>query len=287
MLWEGFSISVHKSLMFTRFSGGLGNQIYGLCTAWLISEIANVKILLSDATVDNPQYTNRVFNIFEIDFTNVVQDRISRKRLWPAFDLLFRALSKVARKKWIPGEVEFDENAELIAGSIRFLTQIRCDSRLAAKARARGFPTTVRLKDPSAEYKMLLSETLNTRVLAVHLRLTDIRSFESGNRMLNQDYFARNIERITSRDSIEAVWVFSDEPDAIPEFLPAHLKVRSISSSYSLTACEELVLMSQCDALLGSRSTFSFWASFWNSNQERIYYPGPVAGFELWHDSLI
>jgi hypothetical protein len=278
---------VHKSSVFTRLSGGLGNQIYGLCTAWLICEIADAKIVLTETTVDNPQYANRVFDIFEIDFTNVVQDRVSKKRTLPALNLLFQALSRAARRKWIPGEVEFDENAELIPGSIRFFTHIQCDSRLAAKARARGFPASVKLKNPSAEYKSLESETLITRVLAVHLRLTDIRSFESGNRMLSQDYFERNIERITRRDAIEQVWVFSDEPDAIPEFLPVNLKVRSISSSYNLTACEELVLMSQCDALLGSRSTFSFWAGFWNSNQKRIYYPGPVAGFELWHDSTL
>ena len=278
---------MHKSFVFTRFSGGLGNQIYGLCTAWLVSEIADVKIFLGETAVDNPQYANRVFDLFEIDFTGVVQDRISRKSLSPAFDLLIRALSMVARKKWIPGEVEFDENTELIPGSARFFTHIKCDSRLAAKARTLGFPMTVKLRNPSPQYKSLESETLITRVLAVHLRLTDIRSFESGNRMLDQNYFARNIEKITREDSIDAVWVFSDEPDAIPEFLPASLKVRSISSSYNLTACEELVLMSKCHALLASRSTFSFWAGFWNSNQEKIYYPGPVAGFALWRDSLL
>ena len=142
------------------------------------------------------------------------------------------------------------------------------------------------LKKPSPEYKLLESEALSTRILAVHLRLTDIRTFESGNRMLSPDYFARNIGFILNRHSIDKIWVFSDEPSAVSDFLPASPNLRNISASGLLTACEELVLMSKCTALLGSRSTFSFWAGFWNSNQDNIYYPGTVVGFAEWHNSL-
>ena len=270
-----------------KLSGGLGNQIYGLCTAWLVSVFTNRKILLVPISIDNPQYSNREFDIFEIDFKDIVENKITERNVGVYAKLLLRALSSAVRRKWIPGEVRFDENFELIPSSIAFYTQNLCDSRLAAKARSLGFPITVDLKNPSAAYESMERETQTTRVLAVHLRLTDIRTFESGNRMLTPHYFARNIKFILDQKSIEEIWVFSDEPAAIPDFLPPDLKMRIVSSTSSLTVCEELVLMSKCAALLGSRSTFSFWAGFWNSNQDSIYYPGPVDGFEQWHDSLL
>jgi hypothetical protein len=278
---------VSKFPVLTKLSGGLGNQIYGLCNAWIISLMINRKILLEPILVDNPQYVNRVFDVFEIDFTTAVEERISKKGGWSAVRSLLIILSKAARRDWIPGIYKFDEDAELIPGSIKFCAQIQCDSRLAAKARAIGFPKIVGLKNPSLQYLSLELETHVKQILAVHLRLTDIRSFESGNRMLSPNYFARNIEMIYKQKSIEEVWVFSDEPNAIPDFIPSSFKIRSISSTSSLTVCEELVLMSKCSALLGSRSTFSFWACFWNSNQNSIYYPGEVDGFAWWHNSLI
>lgn len=275
-----------KLPLCTRLSGGLGNQIYGVCTSWFIARTSNRKILLGDTLIDNPQYLNRIFNVFDIDFTKTVEDKILANPYHSTYQFLLRCLSKAARKEWIPGEVKFDDNFEFNFRFSVFCTQIHCDSRIAAKARALGFPKKVDLKNPSPGYKLLESETFNTRILAVHLRLTDIRTFESGNRMLSSNYFERNIEFILNRHSIDAVWVFSDEPNAVSEFLPASIKLRNISSSRLLTACEELVLMSKCAALLGSRSTFSFWAGFWNSNQDSIYYPGPVAGFPRWNNSL-
>lgn len=276
-----------KLPVFARLSGGLGNQIYGICTSYLIAQASNRKIQLENILVDNPQYSNRIFDVFEIDFTNIVEDKISDNRLSPLKSILLRYFSKAARRNWIPGEVKFDDDSEFSPRQIMFCTQILCDSKLAAKARLLGFPRMVNLKNPSPEYKILELEALSIRILAVHLRLTDIRTFESGNRMLSPDYFARNIEFILNRHSVDKIWVFSDEPHAVSDFLPESPNLRNISSSRLLTACEELVLMSKCTALLGSKSTFSFWAGFWNSNQDNIYYPGPVAGFAAWHNSLL
>ena len=273
--------------LLTKLSGGLGNQIYGLCTSWLISLMLDKEIFLEHIAVDNPQHTNRVFDVFEIDFGTVVEERISQKKILPVYLLLLRGLSKAARNNWIPGKVKIDDNSEVAPRSIAFCTQLQCDSKVAAKARILGFPKTVNLKNPSTEYTALERETDDKRVLAVHLRLTDIRSFESGNRMLSPNYFARNIEVILEQQSIDEIWVFSDEPDAISDFIPSNLKLRSVSSTSSLTVCEELVLMSKCAALLGSRSTFSFWAGFWNPHQDSIYYPGDVEGFGRWNNSLI
>lgn len=276
-----------KLPVFTRLSGGLGNQIYGICASWLIAQASKRKILLEDVFIDNPQYSNRIFNLFEIDFTKTVEDKILVNRLRSIYRFFLRYLSKAVRRGWIPGEVKFDDNSEFSLRLSLFCTQIHCDSRIAAKARMLGFPKKVNLKNPSLEYNVLESEALNARILAVHLRLTDIRTFESGNRMLSPNYFERNIHLILNRHSIDEVWVFSDEPNAVSDFLPESTKLRNISSYGLLTPCEELVLMTRCAALLGSRSTFSFWAGFWNSNQDSIYYPGPVVGFPRWHNSLL
>jgi hypothetical protein len=105
--------------------------------------------------------------------------------------------------------------------------------------------------------------------------------------MLNPDYFNRNINLILGDHLIDLIWVFTDEPEAVFDFLPKNYSYQIISSSYKLSTSEELVLMSKCFVLLGSRSTFSFWAGYWNLNQRNIYYPGIVEGFPLWRNSLI
>jgi hypothetical protein len=272
--------------IYSRLSGGLGNQIYMLCLTWLVAQSKNQKILLDEASIDNPQHSNRVFDIFEIDFSTTVENRFTRIPSNSSEVTLYRFLARLARRKLIPGEIILGDDGLPLGNNVYFATKILCDSRIAARARELGFPKSVKIKNPSTGFQLLESSTQEENVLAVHLRLSDIRTFESGNRMLDPEYFSRNIRLIHREHTIDSIWVFTDEPEAVPDFLPIDFEYRVISSTNGLTTSEELVIMSKCSVLLGSRSTFSFWAGFWNLKQENIYYPGGVVGFPMWRDSL-
>lgn len=272
--------------IYSRLSGGLGNQIYGLCLTWLVAQGRNRNILIDDISIDNPQFSNRIFDIFEIDFSPIVEDRLNSTSLSPIMISVSRNLARLARRDLIPGEIKLGYNGLPTEKNFCFATRIHCDSRIAARARELGFPKSVTIKDRSADFKMLENMAHIENVLAIHLRLTDIRTFQSGDRMLNLDYFNRNIKLILGEHLIDSIWVFSDEPEAVSDFLPMDIDYQVISSTHKLSTSEELVLMSKCSVLLGSRSTFSFWAGFWNIKQENIYYPGVVEGFPSWRNSL-
>ena len=275
-----------KLPIFVRLSGGLGNQLYMLSLAWLAAVEQNRKVIIYETRIDNPQFSNRVFSIFDLTLTSRIASRIwkSPRNL---LHTLIGLLSKLAQRGLLPGDLNALKVAKGFSSPIYFSSRIMCDSFWAAKARDKGFGCNVGIANPGSDFKELSQQLRERSVLGVHLRLTDIRTFEGGNRLLPPEYFGRNIDRIQNNFRVDEIWVFSDEPSGVLEFVKPNEALKIISEGFDLSVCEELLLMSKCEVLLCSRSTFSFWAGFWNKNQSNIFYPGEVPGFPMWNNSLL
>ena len=76
------------------------------------------------------------------------------------------------------------------------------------------------------------------------------------------------------------------ESEVAAEMLGSEFELLEVSKSLNLTNIEELVLLSRADAILGSRSTFSWWACYWKETQSNIWYPDLNLCLDGWTFSL-
>jgi hypothetical protein len=156
-------------------------------------------------------------------------------------------------------------------------------------ARELGFPSKLDLMTTSKDFKSLESilNLPNRRsIIGVHIRLGDFRTWNNGAFMLSKKYYLDNLRTISDRFPENQVWVFSDEPAKASEMLGDGYELLEISKNFNLTNAEELVLLSRVDAILASRSTFSWWACYWKEIQSNIWYPDRNLCLDGWTHSL-
>lgn len=97
------------------------------------------------------------------------------------------------------------------------------------------------------------------RVLGVHQRLGDYRTYQDGRFAFSPDTYSRWVRQVTEREPAVnwLIAVFSDENEPLP-LVPGR-EVRRMSGD----AATDLVCMARCDAILGPPSSFSLWAAWW------------------------
>ena len=152
-----------------------------------------------------------------------------------------------------------------------------------------GLPPRFNLIEKSQNFRSLeqsLSLQNRKTIIGVHVRLGDFRTWKNGAFMLDSHYYLENLRLISKRFPYSQVWVFSDEPEEAAEMLGSEFELFEVSKNLNLTNAEELVLLSRVDAILASRSTFSWWACYWKETQSNIWYPDLNLCLDGWTFSL-
>jgi hypothetical protein len=128
----------------------------------------------------------------------------------------------------------------------------------------------------SSHLEGFLKSTEKDSPLAVHIRLTDYRK-EPNFGVLPAAYYAKSIEYHFEKKKYNRIWVFSDEPESVLEFIPIkfHPLVISVSEVVSDTV-DTLEIMRMAKGFVVANSSFSWWAAY--SSWEKsplVTYPTP------------
>lgn len=112
--------------------------------------------------------------------------------------------------------------------------------------------------------------------LVVHIRLTDYRD-ESNFGIPSKDYYEKGITNQIQTGRYRKIWLFSDEPNEAPGFIPE--KYRAIVenvSSLDLGTIETLEIMRLGYGYVIANSSFSWWGAYLSKKSDaRIIYPDP------------
>lgn len=90
------------------------------------------------------------------------------------------------------------------------------------------------------------------RVVGFHIRRGDYLNYRDIHYVCDTDYFNYFFEKFKDCD----IKVFTDSPEYVLKEFPQNYQI-----IHSESDIKELVYMSQCDIIVGSNSTFSWWAS--------------------------
>jgi hypothetical protein len=132
------------------------------------------------------------------------------------------------------------------------------------------------LKNESQDLTNLKELALVEKPLILHVRLGDYRT-ESNFGTLDKFYFSKAIELASKECMFQHVWVFTDEPESVHEFIeiPDGIQCRVIANVGD-SPSESLELMRYGKCFVIGNSTFSWWGAYLRYDRNaRVLGPNP------------
>ena len=133
------------------------------------------------------------------------------------------------------------------------------------------------LANPSPLFCSLKERSLRELPNIIHVRAGDMEALTSIYGQISKRYWDR---AISSLDSRRPVWLFTDaeDPERKASSLGIDPDLTIDASSSELSVTENLCLMTTGSSLVGSNSTFSWWAAVIGSPDRDVYLPSlPLA----------
>lgn len=125
----------------------------------------------------------------------------------------------------------------------------------------------------SRDFKLLEEKWVHKDSIAVHVRRGDYLGKESYHGLTSKRYFKLAIASVLETNTNAKFIVFSDSIDLARDIFPnaeAYVSGEDLSKP-----SENLILMSRMGGLIGSNSSLSWWAGFFNQKTEINCFPYP------------
>lgn len=148
------------------------------------------------------------------------------------------------------------------------------DGRVALFLNETGVARMLRVRHQTPDLSRALADVRGSDV-AVHVRLGDYREYQGGKLVLTEAFYAEAIERFQSKPG--RIRVFSDEPDeACALVRRAGVQGMDLVVPPALSPPETLELMAAHSRIVGSHSTFAYWAVVIAGEDRSVVMPRPV-----------
>lgn len=269
--------------------GGLGNQLFQYAAGVAESSRRGCALVLETVLLPESESSNSSLSSWPEQISQFGHfGVISRRQGWLAGKLYRVSLEFLRRlgAKWprvaaTVGVFAFDGESETITPrNTRNLTLI--NAYVANSRFFEGYEDTIRAQissivEPSAEYRRASEILSSGEYTGVHIRLGDYRNLEHIYGTYSSRYLRSCISLLEESSRLGKIVVFSDERAKASEILiDAGVDLSILTPIPALSALEELLLLSKCSNIVGSNSTFSWWAAFLNTKEQaRIFFPRP------------
>jgi hypothetical protein len=272
-----------KKTVTVHLRGGLGNQLFQYAAAVALSHRHNLQLMIDVSllpsaarTIDG--VTRWPSQISEFNHHgSVIGQKNSAKtpgRFLPSLLQIDRKLGDMApgllRKC---GRFSNELNADFgqfdALNSSRLVVNSYCNSPRFFLEYGDQIRESIRaLRKPSPAFLELEAIVAKIRPLAVHVRLGDYKNLSKIYGRVDPGYLARAIDLQVTLSGEREIWLFSDEPSQALELLgKSKYKLVVHPLLDKLTGLETILIMATCKGLVGSNSTFSWWAAYLNADK--------------------
>lgn len=255
------SIRRMPGTVHVRLMGGLGNQMFQYAKAVAMAAHTGRDINLDTRFLRKAwgEHTKRVFELGAFN----IQARLDG---WPGWAL--NCLPRV------------DESQSNQLGSGSYVENHSCFVRgyWQSEENFRSVrPELLKMfslrQQPSSGMKTIEAEMARAKnALAIHVRRGDYVNnpkVSAVHGVCSQDYYREAVQRISSQHSVDACFVFSDDPDWIRNNFDVGISFSVIEPDACASSAEHIVLMSQCRHHVIANSSFSWWGA-WLSQQNGL-----------------
>lgn len=293
--------------LFVPLAGGLGNQLFQFAHALSKSEGSQI-ILLTN--VLSPRLSKGAApEILDFELGNQVTTLLSKKKtrkyLQKIFSLIIRIgageaitllkkaaflvlspvaslLMKVETGDWVrviaSSNIGFCGLEKYRKSSV-FIGYFQTYSWMESNPKALQQIKCFHPKSLSLPVRKLIEETKSRKILGLHIRLGDYKS-EPKIGLLPVQYYVDATNHL-SLDKYDEIWVFTNDEMESKTLLPNLVKYGAKWIPETFSSAETLYLMSYCNDLIISNSTFSWWGAFLNKHESHtIICP------EIWFEKM-
>jgi len=265
-------ISSNKAPIYLRLMGGLGNQLFQYAAGRSLADRLGVELVLDDRyVVRKSQHTGIALDAFNVRarlMNNSEQQCFSERKIRLArwFKKLIRPLGKVFWETQYNYDPSIDATpvGQLLIGFWQSeeymydLHQLRLD---------------LELKAPLSLAAQKVSEVIDTvESVALHVRRGDYLKDQktiARHGVCSQSYYQSAIDLVLAEKPMAKFLVFSDDPQWVKVHLQLPPQCTYVSKA-SITAQEDLVLISRCKHQIIANSTFSWWGAWLNNSCDKI-----------------
>ena len=247
-------------------NGGLGNQLFGWALGFAASQESGLDCRLNCSRIEGREFQLGAFNIVG-ESVAPFQGTYLQNRY---FHRLAKKFPKVFLKNsFIESGFHFQENflsPKKLVSYYGYFQSYKYFDKYSFQIREKlnEFQSNSKRFNMSSEY------IFENKPYAVHIRRGDYLGREDFHGLASEEYFQMAIQLIKTSDPSATFILFSDSPLLTKDLLPDVNYMPEVTDSHS--PAETLMLMSQCKGIIGSNSSFSWWAAYvMESNAIRIF----------------
>lgn len=242
-----------------ELEGGLGNQLFGWAAGLNLARRLNLDL--------------------KLDCSNLIQRKLALDSFNLANDLEIYSKPKSKRheifaKRRLFEEANFKYDSRIIAISEAVTLKGYFQSWKYFDEISSEIRRLVTLRYESDQLNLVRREFREKKILAIHVRRGDYVGLENHHGITTKQYYEKSIKIMNDLNSFSQTAVFSDDilaaKDAIPD-ADYYISENEINSP-----SETLIAMAECSALIGSNSSFSWWAGYLSDEVSKLrIFPRP------------
>ncbi len=275
-------------MIIVQIKGGLGNQLFSYASAYGIAKENNTELIIDRYIYDTSYFLRRyMLN----DFPVIVEKNLVG--YVPSQHMVTQLLYKINRKlrldyqykaKVITEIEEFQYQKIVTEGHNLYLNGYWQNYLYFDKYRkdiTDRFTPKLTLNEES---NSLLKEIIESNSVAIHIRRGDYVKFKGG-KCLDISYYFRAIEKIreANPNNKHKFYIFTDDIGYCREIFNEKIEVNFIGDIANFSDLEEFYLMTKCKNFIIGNSSFSWWAAYLASYEEKVVI-APVV--DMWKNDF-
>ncbi len=280
-------------MIIVRLVGGLGNQLFQYATGFALAQKNRDELKLDLSSFEfqrGNRDTIRTPDILQFSLSAPVASQQEVEALKNPLGVISRSARFLRQRIFKRYYSDWHPEILLLKGDVYVDGYFQCEHYFSEWLNPLLREFCLR-PSPAAEV-----ETLGRRIdllrntVSLHVRRGDYVSdarISALHNICTVDYFQRALSEIRGRLGECNLVVFSDDVDWVRENLALqenalYVSGAQTSAGKTLSAAQELVLMSRCRHHIISNSTFSWWGAYLNRHTDKI-----VVAPSLWNRSKI
>jgi hypothetical protein len=267
-------VKSHRAKTVLLLKGGLGNQLFQFATGWSLASEHGSELILS--TLLLPDRVDEFMGItrWPLEIRSLhPEDKIKRNLVQPrnktsiyskTITWLF-SMSSYVNAANIPIKLVTDSNIAHYANWVKQSDILVLKGTFGNGTQFVKSRTEIRNLIHNSQLRANTND-LNKKLaeVAVHIRLGDHKRLNRTVMTDRSDFLRVSLKRLDSPQD-RTFRIFSDEPENALSLMPEQLQKNCVFAPEGLTPLETLDLMSQHETIIGSPSSFSWWAAFLQS----------------------
>ena len=267
-------------MIIVQLSGGLGNQLFQYATAKALSLKNNTDLHLDISSFYREEIHElevpRDFELVNFEGVNeplIKHDPFDSIEQYPFLKKKFFNKLTIPHKRNIYKDLHFKFDKNLFNLNSNVFIKGGWQSEKYFSAYKTELRKVLILKENLySNVSEFGSNLCKENSVSVHIRRGDFlrkKIILEWHGVLTTDYYKQALNMLKEKHGSLNIYYFSDDPEWVKNYLLPLFPGQIVSGNISQTHYEDLYLMSQCKHNIIANSSFSWWAAWINSNQNK------------------